>query len=234
VSVASRGPGNRVIAIVARSSSNVDALTMRLDIHECRAVSIAIAAAITLGCGAGDDASDGADATTTAASSDAGNPGSQDAGQDGGPSGDGGGAPPIGSSACELGIAITGALTWSTPSTPACGIPFGPQTGIFMGYLFLDGAIEAVQIEVGEVTEGATGTFPASLTLTHADGRAWTSEACMVTIATHVAEPELDDEFSRAYRVQGTGTCTQPATDEAGTESVDVAPFQLRFPARWA
>lgn len=197
-----------------------------------RALPILAAVAIASGCGDRDDAMGEASTSPGGSADDDG--GNAPADDDGADNDGGGGTPPLGSSECELGIGISGAVTWSTPSTPACGIPFGPQTGIFMGYLFLDGAIQSVQIDVADVTEGETGTFPAAMTLTHVDGRTWTTEACRVVIQSHVPDPEFDDDFSRAYRVHAMGSCTDPAADEAGLETVIVDPFALRFPARWA
>lgn len=207
--------------------------------NRAHALHVAFAVALPFACGneAGDDAaSTDAGGTESAEEGSAGSAASDGSDGSDGSAGSAGsaGSPAIGEDACELGIAITGAVTWSTPSAPACAIPFGPPTGISMGWIFVDGPMQAVGLDVDDVTEGETGTFPATITLTHTDGREWSTATCTVEIDSHAPEPELDDEFSRAYRVHATGSCLQPATDEAGSESVVVASFALRFPARWS
>lgn len=146
-----------------------------------------------------------------------------------------GDTPPLGDGSCELAASLSGASQWSTPSAPGCGIPFGPDAGISMIFLFTDGEIQAITIDVADVTEGETGTFAATMEIEHADGRTWTAADCTVDIDEHAADPGSDDEFSRAYLVHATGTCASPAqSEEMAAEPIEIDPFELRFPARWS
>lgn len=103
-----------------------------------------------------------------------------------------------------------------------------------MHYLFVDGEVERVTIDVAEIMEGETGTFPATLEIDHVDGRSWTAAECTVDVDEHVAEPEEDDDLSRGFIVHATGSCSAAAQpDDMGNEALEIMSFELRFPPRW-
>jgi hypothetical protein len=147
---------------------------------------------------------------------------------------DKGGGGDIGTSSCELGASVSGVVTWENPTAPACAITFGGTTDITMGFLFIDGEVESITIDVAEIGEGETGMFPATFEIRHSDDRRWIADQCTVQIDAHVADPEFDDELSRSYLVHGTGSCSGAAVTQGGTmDGPQVEPFEFRFPPRW-
>ncbi len=140
----------------------------------------------------------------------------------------------LGESECELAVELAGELSWSGADAPACVIPFAGDTGITMVYSAIDDAlVDRLELELEEITEGALGAFPAAVTIFAEDGRAWTSAGCTVDITAHALEGE--DDFSRMYKVTGSGSCAEPASPAGGgaAAEVTISAFELRFPARW-
>jgi hypothetical protein len=139
----------------------------------------------------------------------------------------------LGDSSCELAASISGEVEWSSSRAPACAIPFGGDTGILMLYLPLGEPIAGVTVDVDEVTEGETGTFPATVEVRHEDDREWTATACTVTIDEHSYQSE--DDFSKEYLATGSGECASPAEPTGGdaTGTVTVEPFAFRFAPHW-
>lgn len=142
---------------------------------------------------------------------------------------DGGGAS---SSSCALAASLSGAVTWTSDADPACGIQSGGRAGVFMGFYLPEGEVERFVVEVEDVKEGQTGTFPASVEVKLRDGRAFETASCTVRIDEHTLEKE--EPPSRAYLMGGSGACTGPAAPKAGSGAgATVAPFTFRFPPRW-
>lgn len=144
--------------------------------------------------------------------------------------GDGG---ELGDSTCELAGGVGGELTWSSAGPPACAIPFGGDVGISMVFLPIDEPVAAFRVEVEEVTEGAIGTFPATVEIRAQDDRTWQSQDCTVDIDSH--EFLSEDDFSREYLATGTGQCAGAAVAGRGGAGGELAvePFAFRFTPHW-
>ena len=104
-----------------------------------------------------------------------------------------------------------------------------------MNYLFLEGDVKTVVVEVSTVKEGQTGPFPAGVEVDFRDGRKWKTAAttCTVRINEHVFEATAELGRKR-YQASGDGDCAAAAMPLSGTTgTLTVAPFTFRFPPNW-
>lgn len=133
---------------------------------------------------------------------------------------------------CALDASTHGALTWETERMPACLIPFGPPSGIWMVYNPLDEVVSTFEVDVRDVTADMTGTFPATVTLNLENGELWqTATPCSIEITEN--EYRSEDQFSTEYQVVGTGHCTDAAMKPGSSDAIVVDDFAFRFPAHW-
>jgi hypothetical protein len=139
----------------------------------------------------------------------------------------------IGDSECELDGSVSGEIAWSNSSSPACVIPFSGSAGILMIFIPLDDELAAFQVDVADITEGETGTFPAIVEIRAEDDRVWETSDCTVEFDSH--EFESEDDFSRAYVATGTGECSSNALAVGGGAQgeLTIAPFAFHFPPHW-
>ena len=120
---------------------------------------------------------------------------------------------------CGAAIALDGALTLRVPpsrSSTACASQTSFDSGVDTGFLFVDGELSHVDLEVDDVHEGEIGSgFPAHLTIVHDDEREWRGEGCTAEIAEHehVGPGELGWE---RYRLTGSVACEGAASIPAG------------------
>ena len=140
---------------------------------------------------------------------------------------------------CQIEVDFSGEHEGSIEAEPAiaCAVPFAGDTGLTMDFV-PGGDLTAFEVDVAEVTLGATGTFPASATVRLADDRYFISEGCEVTLSEHreVDRDEAErDERTAAVLVVGEGRCSAPARSpvEGISGAVEIGAFSFRFPGRW-
>lgn len=135
---------------------------------------------------------------------------------------------------CQIVVGFSGEHEGSIEAEPpiACAVPFAGDTRLTMVFV-PGGEITAFEVDVAEVTEGATGTYTASATLRLADDRYFISEGCEVTLTEHREVGR--DENTTSVLVVGEGTCSAPARSpvEGVTGDVAIGAFAFRFPGRW-
>jgi hypothetical protein len=136
--------------------------------------------------------------------------------------GSGGGGQPTVFSAdttCGAALALDGALTSSVPpsrSSTACSSQTSFDSGIDVGFAFVESELSRVELAVDDVLEGETGSgFPARLEIVHDDGREWRGQGCTAEISehAHVGPGELGWE---RYRLRGSVACERAASVSAG------------------
>lgn len=134
---------------------------------------------------------------------------------------------------CTLSVAVSGDVSAKLPGADgvACLIQHSIGEGIDVEYVALDLPVERVSLDIGVITRGITGdAFPATVRVYSADND-WTAEDCSVSVSEHDYQNAV--EFGDAYRVRGTGECPMPLTDDAGTGSVTLAPFEFVVVVTW-
>ena len=127
-----------------------------------------------------------------------------------------------------------GALSGADP--PSCAVPFGGDTDIWMVFMPVGGEVDQLEVTIEGITEGQTGSFPATAGVYLQGDRVWRtgSGACTVTVDEHAVTGK-EDSFSKGYQVAGTGSCASPAEPQDGTsEPITIGAFSYRFPAEWA
>src|ERR1044071_10442752 len=135
-----------------------------------------------------------------------------------------------GDSTCELDGSTSGAVTWESNSSPACGIPFGGDQGREMLFLPIHEPISSFEVDVPAIHAGELGTFTATVKVRAADhGPIFTARMCSVTISEHSFIK--DGELGRQFQAVGDGACTVEASEDAGS-TISIAPFSFRFPAQ--
>jgi hypothetical protein len=144
--------------------------------------------------------------------------------------GDGGAA---GSGPCELAVRTSGAIEWSPAGPPACSIPFGRDSGLWMWFHPPEGEVSAFVVEVPGLAPGEVGELTATVGLVPREiGEAWeTPPTCTVIVDSSIFVS--DDGFQVTYQIAGTGFCAEPAVLPGDLAPVAIEPFSFRFPARW-
>lgn len=143
---------------------------------------------------------------------------------------------------CVVGVALSGGYQASLApdDSYACAIPWGPDSGVLMVYLPVEGDLGSLEISIDDVTEGETGTFPADVSIILRDERRWTMApgGCTVQVDEHSFQNE--DEFTKGYLMTGSGSCSAPAEafdpatgDPATDDPITIGPFEFRFGPRW-
>lgn len=133
---------------------------------------------------------------------------------------------------CELSASLTGAASWSSDRAPACLSPFAGSTGMEIVFVPLVGTVQRFTLDIREVTEGQTGTFPGSVTVTLDDDTAWsTPRTCAISITEHAFVRQA--EPGRVFQLAGTGTCGDPAASTGAAGMLTIQPFSFRFQAHW-
>jgi len=133
----------------------------------------------------------------------------------------------------SLGGALSLRLAPSRTST-ACASQTSFDSGIDTGFLFVEGDLDHVDVEVGDVLEGQTGEkFGARLHIVHDDGREWLGAGCTAVISEHedVGAGELGWE---RYRVVGSVTCDGAASIPEGSgPALEVQSFDFVVTVSW-
>jgi hypothetical protein len=131
---------------------------------------------------------------------------------------------PSNEESCRLDVGLSGAVELeSSLGDFRCGFGVVGQNdflAFFFGTanagldLFLGGSAGPNDVGAG---------LPASLTIEHSDGRTFDASMCRIEVLenTFVGSTSNWEE----YHVEGTGTCSEPAT--SGTDEVTVAPFSF-------
>jgi hypothetical protein len=133
--------------------------------------------------------------------------------------------------ALELSGAIDLRIPPSNTST-ACATSVSLDSDFTAGFLFVDSALSHADVEVGEVTEGETGTsFPARLDITHDDGREWVGENCVADVDEHeyLGPAELG---WKSYRVSGSIEC-EAMISRDGSAELEVHAFAFVATLHW-
>lgn len=142
------------------------------------------------------------------------------------------------SATCGAALALSGALDLHIPpsnTSTACatGVSFG--SGFAATFLFVDSELAHADLDVDDVMAGETGeNFPATLELTHDDGREWQGENCVAQVDRHdyVAPGELG--WTR-YRVAGRIECDGAASDaNASATELDLQWFSFVASIHWS
>jgi hypothetical protein len=143
---------------------------------------------------------------------------------------------------CGAALALDGALVLTIPpsrSSTACSSQTSFDSGIDVGFAFVDSELSRVDLAVDDVREGETGSgFPARLEIVHDDEREWRGQACTAEIAEHehVGPGELGWE---RYRLNGSVACESAASvgDDAGvtgsSEALELKSFTFVVSLSW-
>jgi hypothetical protein len=138
-------------------------------------------------------------------------------------------------STCTLALASSGDFSaeLTKGSSVGCTTLQSSGAGIDVTYTPVDDpAIASVDLVIDEVTKGQTGAdFPATVTVHHDDGRAYTASDCTVAIDGH--ESRGPAEFGETFAVHGTGTCASAAT-ESGGGNLTLGSFEFDVQVTWA
>jgi len=132
-------------------------------------------------------------------------------------------------STCGLVLSLAGDLNYEKSGSDdvACLSQLQSE-GMDFDYLLLSGDVKQVGVAVMTVTRGATGSFPATVTVQHSDERTWTSDACTAAIDEQSFAATV--EFGDRYRVHGVLDCPSPAT---GSGSLTIASFEFVVSVTW-
>jgi hypothetical protein len=142
---------------------------------------------------------------------------------------------------CGAALALDGALTSSLPpsrSSTACSSQTSFDSGIDVGFAFVESELSHVDLAVDDVLEGETGSgFPARLEIVHDDGRAWRGQDCTAEIGehAHVGPGELGWE---RYRLTGSVACESAASVGVGDggasdDALEVESFTFVVTLSW-
>jgi hypothetical protein len=138
---------------------------------------------------------------------------------------------------CGAAMTLAGAIELRVPpsrTSTACGTQTSFESGIDTGFLFVEGELSHVDLEVDDVREGETGgQFPARLRIVHDDGREWRSEQCMAEIAEHVHVGPAELGWER-YRLAGSVACDDATSVPAGSgPALEVQSFDFVVTVPW-
>jgi hypothetical protein len=137
--------------------------------------------------------------------------------------------------ACEVSVALSGGHVETLPGGEiGCASAFGPSTGVKM--IYLPGTeIGQLIVDVADITEGATGMFPAAVRILLDDEREWVTEldACSAEVVEHSFAEE--SELSKAYQMAGQIGCAGSAAPIAPNTgaAVEIGPMTFRFRSHW-
>ncbi len=138
-------------------------------------------------------------------------------------------------STCDLDASVSGAIDWRLSDDPACLTPFGSGTGTSISFMPLDGEVLAFRVEVKDIKEGQTGTFPAGVEIEARDHRRWATATTGCTVRVDSQVYKMEDQFRKQYLTSGSGECSAPAmpSSSGASGTVTVAPFSFKFLANW-
>ncbi len=106
--------------------------------------------------------------------------------------------------------------------------------GIDVGFALLESPLDGITLDIGEVSQDETGTFPATITVMHEDGRRFRTEGCTVDVTQHVPAQGGPDEIGVPYQVAGEGSCSDPAVESNDPSQVlNIDAFAFSAPTAW-
>lgn len=136
---------------------------------------------------------------------------------------------------CFIDVSVGGAVDYEQTSRDLfCLYPTSVDSGISATFIPYDEPFDGITLNVDEIMIDEVGTFPASLTFNHQDGRSFRSDDCEVSIETHEPDGE-DSESGLSYRFSGSGSCTSPAASlEDPSETLTISEFEFAAGAVWS
>jgi hypothetical protein len=136
---------------------------------------------------------------------------------------------------CGLAIHTEGALAVDvgTSSKPGCLVQVASGSGVDASFLYREGDLAAVQLQIPPLKEGQTGKVAAVVALASGDGGQWESEDCLATINEH--EYLRDAELGgKSYRLVGSLRCEPAQPDSEGAQgSVEIASLSFVITMTW-
>lgn len=140
------------------------------------------------------------------------------------------------SDGCRIRGSVAGALRGTFDGADlACLLPFSSHEGIDVVFAHPAPAVESLDLRIVGTKEKETGTFTAQITVKAPDdGPRYTTKTCSVTLDSNEFLADHADGAikTREYRVKGSGTCPDAATDSSGA-SVQIAAFSFVFSSMW-
>ncbi len=136
---------------------------------------------------------------------------------------------------CGAALEVSGALDLRivpSDSSTACATSVSFESGLDVGFLFVDSGLSRADLEVEDVAESEIGEdFSARLRIVHEDGREWNGEGCDAYIAEHeyIAPAELG---WKSYRVSGGIECTSMSSADAD-HPLDLRSFVFVASIHW-
>lgn len=139
---------------------------------------------------------------------------------------------------CSLDVTLSGAVDTSQSPTQGITCAYPDSLHSDVEIKFVPGAtLSSLTLTVQGITEGATGSFPATVRIV-SGGRTWATAdgSCTVNVGDHSLDLTIESQFGeRTYDIRGSGSCPTPAVIVAPDVSGDVtiAPFQFTGLAVW-
>ena len=135
---------------------------------------------------------------------------------------------------CFIAVGVEGAVNYEqTHGDLFCLYLTSYESGISTVFIPYNEPFDSITLDVEEIEIDEVGTFPASLTFSHEDGRTFRSDECEVAVDAHEPDGE-DSEAGLSYQFHGTGRCASPAVsqDEA-SETLTIADFEFASGVIW-
>lgn len=135
---------------------------------------------------------------------------------------------------CFIAVSVDGAVDYEqTHRDLFCLYLTSFESGISTVFIPYEEEFDGITLDVEEIERDEVGTFPASLTFNHQDGRTFRSEDCEVAVDAHEPDGE-ESESGLSYHFHGTGSCTAPAVSSSDTsESLTVSEFEFSSGVVW-
>lgn len=145
---------------------------------------------------------------------------------------DGGDEPSEGG--CYIAVSVEGAVDFEQSKKDLfCLYLTSYESGVSTVFIPYDEPFDGITLDIEEIQIDQVGTFPATLSFSHEDGRTFRADDCEVSIETHEPDGEPTDS-GLSYQMRGNGTCQGPALLTTGsTESLTIAPFEFSTGVIW-
>lgn len=135
---------------------------------------------------------------------------------------------------CYIAVSVEGSVDYEqTHRDLFCLYLTSFESGISTVFIPYDEPFDGITLDIDEIGIDEVGTFPASLTFSHEDGRTFRSDDCEVSVESH--EPDGEDVASGvSYRVRGSGSCTSPAVSvDDPDDNLAISEFEFASGVIW-
>lgn len=135
---------------------------------------------------------------------------------------------------CFIAVSVGGSLNYEqTHRDLFCLYLTSFESGISTVFIPYDEPFDGITLDVDEIGIDEVGTFPASLTFSHQDGRTFLSDDCEVTVESHAPDGE-ESESGLSYHFRGSGSCASPASSPGDpNETLTITEFEFASGVIW-